>query len=303
MKKSVIIKAVQMLLFCCMAAPVSNAETASFQIDYLSLEEAEGLVRTQLSSTGRLSAIKTRHLLVVEDDRTHIKKIRRAIHQFDIARSGVFLEASVVGMPKALFNAGAAVGMDLPGGWKKVPVHTDQQPTTGNRRLLGSGDVFGLIVGKPRPIRSGIRHWLSRYDFRDRPGLALNSFLAGLDIKVQLLKGRHALLSIRPWIRREGEEHESSAIDRDSGVLVPPGVINTHQSQVWVSAYPFKERGRDEKQVEISGAETELVVSVGEPVELAAIRGDAMGFGEAALSSDPEGFSKFLIIRVSVSKK
>jgi len=241
------IKALSWLTLSLLVIPLANAETASIQTDYLSIE------------------------------------------------------VSVAGMPKDLLDVATGEGMDLPGGWKKLPVQAGREVATGHRRHLRSGDSYSLVVGKIRPIRSGIRHWLSRHGFRDRPDLALQSILTGLDIQVQSLKGRQARLSVRPWIRREADDHEYSTINHHSGVLVPPGVINQQSTQVWVGAYPFRDRDRDERQVDIDGAETEFIISVGDIIELAAIRDEAMGFGEAALSSDPDGFHKFLIIRIRLN--
>jgi len=292
----------QLLIFCLVAVPLAIAETVSFQIDYLPLAEAEGLVRMELSPSGHLQVLESRNQLVVRDDHAHIEKIRGVVHRFDTSRPSVLLEFAVFGVSRELLDSDMAGGMDLPGGWKKLPVRAAGELVVERQHRFNSGDSFSFRTGKIRPIRSSIRHWLSRHDIRDSPDMGLSPIYAGFDVRVQLLRRYQIRVSIRPWIRRRADP-ESSTIHRDTGILVPPGVINQQDSPAWVEAHPFHAGRRAEKLVKISEADIEVTVPAGKFIELVAAQGEAAGFGEAALSSDSSGFRKLLTVRIGVKSK
>ena len=296
------------LLFCLWAATftlgqLSAAETASFQINHISLDEAKGLVRTQLSPAGRLSALKSRSRIIVADERKNIEKIRQILQRFDVPVPRILLSLQIQAVPEAQAKIWIKDGQSLPGGWKLLSRHisNSHRPMTSKEVWLRPGAGIRIATGNVRPIRSEIRHWLEQYGVPDAPDLALHPITVGFTIRLELQGNKQTMLKLNPWLRL-ARDHQPTAsgymeILPELGTTGSPKQPPSTVAPMRLNIQPTKSLNTV-RYIGINRADTEVNIRIGEKIELLACEHEAKALGDAILSKTTNGLEKFIVLRL-----
>lgn len=308
------------LLVCLALCQAASAETATVEVRYLPLPEAADLVKSQLSPQGHVAELPSRRLLVIQDDEKHLKDAKAILKQLDVAVPQLSVQVDIDQEDRASSGSAKFSGARLSGGWMRLkpkanagrPDVVQLQAGTGT---LQSGQMrhfsLSLTSGKRGHVEAGevqvaqpeVRQTLTHYGIEDTPDLASVPITAGFDVQATLIDDQHARLHIRPWFRRVEEKTD---IQAKTEVLLDLGSTSTPQQPPGTSA-PMRANitpavPKKEHYIWLADAETELVVRLGAPVELAAAHGAAHAFSQTLLSSGFNTSEQRISLRVQVNK-
>jgi hypothetical protein len=303
------------LLVCLGLCQMAWAETATVEVRYLPLQEAADLVKSQLSSEGKVAQLPSRRLLVIQDDAQHIKEAKAILKRLDVAVPQLSVQVDI-DQEERVSKGGAK----LSGGWVQLKAKPNGDRTdfiqlqagagtlqNGQKRhfslYLASGKQGHIDAGEVQVAQPEVRQTLTRYGIEDTPDLAFVPITAGFDVQVTLIDDQHARLQIRPWFRRMEQKTD---IQAKMEVLPDLGSTSAPQQPPSTSA-PMRDNitpavPKKEHYVWLADAETELVVRLGHPVELAAVSGAAHAFSQTLLSSGFNTSEQTVRFRVQVNK-
>lgn len=296
------------LLFYLLAAiftpgQLSATETASYQINHISLDEAKELVRTQLSPVGQLSILPSRSMIIVVDERRNIGEIRQMLHRFDVPVPKVLLSLQIQAVPEAPAKRWVKDGQSLPGGWKLLSHHisNSHHPITSKEVWLRPDTGIRFTTGSVRPIRSEIRHWLEQYGVPDAPDLALHPITIGFTIRLKLQNNKQATLKLNPWLRLARDQQIAASGDieilPELGTSDSPKQPPSTVAPMRLNIQPAKSLNSI-RYIRINRADTEVNIRIGEKIELLAYEHEAKTLGDAILSRTMNGLKKFIVLRL-----
>lgn len=292
------------VLFSCLLCGTAWAETDTVTVQYLPLQEAADLVQSQLSSEGRVAQLPSRRVLVIRDDAAHIRQAKEILKRLDVALPQLTIRVDMV---RQSGGRDTQRGTTLSGGWVELKAVTPPQRSDSVQLTAGmqarqqedvrrfslrvaSGKHGHIEVGEVRTARPEVRHTLEHYGVRKGPDLALEPITAGFDVRATLLDDTHVRLHIRPWFRRMERKSDIQAkteillgLGSTSAPSRPPGNSAPMRANINPALSAKKH------YIWVADAETEVVVKLGDTVELAAVRDAARAFSQTLLSS---GFNR-----------
>jgi len=264
------------LCWFCLTVPASAA-TDIIEVYFLPMQEAADVARSQLSGTGKVAVIPSRHMLLIEDDPAHIQKAKAWLKRLDHPPGQYTAYVSVEDIRSGMDNisnvSGHVVLGKLAGGWLKVKLQ-HQQFRSGQRQsfqLRVSSNHSGSIeTGVIRSYSRETRLWLSRYGVVYTNSVELVPVTSGFNITATPAGTDKVRVKITPWMRRAIESRLAS----------------------------------DEAPViEIAGAATELIIPVDKSVTIAASNQEAGKLATALLSRSSSTGKRQFVIHLRVSKQ
>jgi len=287
---------------------LSAMETASFQVKHIQLEEAKDLATTQLSDEGRLSTLASRSLLIAVDKHKNIEEIRKLLQQFDVPSPKLLLNLQVLAVSAAQSRLWAEKGQSLPGGWVLVEntVSDKYRLMASKKAWLNSHSKTRIETGSIRPVRLEIRQWLEQHGVPDRPDLALHPITAGFTFRTSLQEGNRVKLELNPWIKPT----QQAQISAQAHVEVLPDLGTTLSTlQPPSTTAPVRLNIQPDGKVnqpgliDITEANTEIDMPIGEEITLLAGEKQARALGEALLSKTINGQGKRIIFRLLLKQQ
>ena len=152
-----------LLFIACLTSPqLLIAETATLEVYYLPLHEAEAVVKSQLSENGSVATLPSRRILIINDNSKNIDEVRKLLKKLDVAapQYSVYLEITRI-QNKELKTTGTEAL--LPGGWVKLTL-ADKRLHTSNKQSFNlhlTANREGMIEtggsGYPDRFHTGCR--------------------------------------------------------------------------------------------------------------------------------------------------
>ncbi|MDX8409428.1 MAG: hypothetical protein R8J84_05205 [Mariprofundales bacterium] len=280
-------------------------EQVTIQVDNLPMSEAESLVKSALSKQGRVAALASQRLLVVQDDASHIKAARKLLRQFD-RPADQFRVTLRVEERDALQDARLQGAVRLPGAWLQLQGGAAEYQTTSDQRwslLLMANREGTITVGEVQPYRSQTRQWLAGYGLLERDSINLMTLSSGFVIRLQSLGGDRVQVKITPWLAHSQPGMAANAkpellLDLGTGgsVVSPPSAIN---APLRLNASPHLAAP---KPVRIARAMTELVLTTGEEVEIVASGGEASLLSQTLLGRHSQVGERALLLHLRIDR-
>lgn len=248
------------------AFPSARADSATIDIHFLTMQEATDLARSQLSPDGRVMALASQRLLVVDDDADHVAAVRALIRRLDVPARTLRVQLSLSSTAQSSSVQLTVHGLAIPGGWVRLSVGQasleSHEMGMYMLRLL-SGGSGRIAAGTIRPVEAETRQWLGAHGIGQATSVTLVPVTAGFSVSARLA-GNQVHLRLQPWLSRvQGGSDERPAIA-------------------------------------IADADTELDVPLGQWVTIGAVQSSARAFGRALLSGRQGDAGRALLIRVRV---
>jgi hypothetical protein len=286
----------------------AQAATETVSIHYLPMHEAASIARSQLSATGQVAVVKSRRLLILNDDQAHIKKATELLKRLDQMpaqyTAHVFIEelnesrSNGAGISSAHANLGT-----LPGGWLRVRLE-NQQHRSSNRQVfqlrVTANKPGDFEVGNIQPTRLETRQWLSGYGLIKQNSVELVPITSGFRILLWPAGENKVRVRLVPWMQRashqlQGQEEMLLNLGSTNTPATPP----SNSAALRLNASP---RLQHQQVIELAGAATELTVAVGEEVTIAASNHEAEILARALLSRHSSFGYKQLVIHLRVER-
>ncbi len=295
----------KLLPFLMLLPMVAMAETAVLEIRYLPLNEAESIVKSQLTPTGTVATMPSRRILVVNDRTTNIEQAKALLDKLDVqaAQYSANLELMTLndGQSRSIRTSA-----QLPGGWVRVSMN-DSRIVASNRKQfslhLTAGLKGGIESGTIQPYLQKTKQWLAGYGVINAHGVELIQVSSGFHATVRPSGKGMVTVRIVPWMRNQ---RSHGVLQGSTEVLVDLGATNAPKqaphgtAPVRLNASPVMNQG---ELIEMAGAATEITIPVGETVTIAANREEAELLGDALLSSGSAIGKKSFAIRLRVSQR
>jgi len=272
---------------CLLLAQTAMADTEVITIDYLPLDEAAAVVKSQLSEDGRVGSMPSRRILIVDDDASHISRVRALLKRLDVhaEQYQLNLEMRDVRSSKQRQLAGQVQVNSLSGGWVQLSGQYEQgRSSSVNTFLLrlSSGREGSMEVGSLQPVEL-TRSWLAGYGVVQQQSVELVPITSGFTVMVRPAGEKNVHVRITPWMQRqEGRVSGRQEMLLDMGTTRAPQQPPSAVGNVRLNARPVVQAGR---RIVISGAATELDMERGSDVVIAASSGEAKKLGSALLGA------------------
>ncbi len=297
------------MLMLMLAADAYANEQATIQVDNLPMSEAVSLVTSALSPQGRVASLPSQRLLVVQDDASHIQAARKLLRQFD-RPADQFRVTLRLEERDALQDARLQGAVELPGAWLQLQAEATKYQTTSNQQwsLLLMANREGMItVGEVQPYRSQTRQWLAGYGLLERESVNLVSLTSGFVLRLQSAGGDKVQVKITPWLAHSqpgitagmvanAKPELLLGLGTSSGVAAPPSGA---QAPLRLNAAP---QLTAPKPVRIARAMTELVLTPGKEVEIAASGGEASLLSQTLLGRHSQVGDRALLLHLRVDR-
>ncbi len=286
----------------------AQAATEVVSIHYLPMQEATTIARSQLSKNGRVAVVKSRRLLILNDDQTYIEKARELLKHLDQMPLQYMTHVSIEEIKEsssktAGLSSAHANPEKLPGGWLRIRLN-NQHYQFSNRKAfqlrVTANKPGSFEVGSIQPTRLEIRHWLSSYGLIRQNSIELVPITSGF--KILLWPTGENLLRVRivPWMQRSSRQiNGEQEMLLDLGSTTTPATPPSNSAALRLNARP---RLKDKQVIELAGAATEFTVAVGEEVTIAASNHEAEKLGFALLSRHSSTGRRQFVIRLKVDK-
>ena len=296
------------LLFCIAMSAPALAATETVIVDYLPLDEAANLARSQLSPDGRVATLPSRRLLIIEDDEAHLEKARKLLKKFDRMPGQFTVHVEIesiesTGRGRAGLSGVYSSRDGLAGGWLRVQLNR-QHLRAGNRQSfqlrVSGGEPGNLEVGEIQPVDQEICQWLNGYGLIRQQSVELITLTSGFHLRLWSVAGDKVRVRITPWMQRHQPQLQGQQeVLVDLGSTKAPRSAPGNQAPMRLNAVPS---GGNRRVVEIAGAATELTLPAGETATIAAVDSEAGKLGSALLSRYSSAEERHIIIRLRVSK-
>ena len=296
------------LLFWLAMISTAQAATETIMIDFLPLQEAADLARSQLSTSGKVATLPSRRLLILEDDQAHLEKARKLIEQLDRMPEQFTTHVDIEAIANATHHRAGVSGTyietgKLPGGWIQVRLQQQNFRTTSKQAFqlrVSAGEPGNLEIGQIQPVRQEIRQWLSGYGLIRQESVELVTLTSGFHIQLWPTSGDKVRLRITPWMQQHQPQLQGQQeILVDLGSTNAPATAPDNRAPMRLNAVPsLKERN----VVEITGASTELTVPTGKSVTIAAVSSEAGKLGSLLLSRHSSTEQRQFLIRLRIDK-
>lgn len=286
----------------------AHAATETISIHFLPMHEAAAVARSQLSAAGQVAVLKSRRLLILNDDEAHIKKARELLKRLDQMpeqyTAHVFIEdvkksdSKTAGVSSAYASLGA-----LPGGWLHIRLE-NQHRRSSNRQAfqlrVTANEPGNFEVGSIQPTRLETRRWLSGYGLIRQNSVELVPITSGFRILLWPAGENKVRVRLVPWMQRASHQlRGQEEMLLDLGSTNAPATPPPNSAALRLNASP---RLKTQQMIELAGAATELTVAVGEEITIAASNHEAEMLGNVLLSRHSSTERKQLVIRLKVDR-
>lgn len=254
-------------LILAVASTAAEAATETVQVHFLPMQEAAALVRSQLSVQGRVTTMPSRRLIVIQDDAKHIQQAKTLLKRLDVPLAQYRINLEISSRQQHQEREYGIEAFHLPGGWVRLELEDEQRTSKQAQRfqlLVSSGQPGQIEAGQIIPTPAS-RFWLNRHGIIET--IVHQPVTSGFAVTLRPAGAKQVRINIRPWMQRETSDAENDG------------------------------------RIEIAEAATELIVPIGETVELAAHHADAREFGHMLLASKSSVRNSELVIRLTVEKR
>lgn len=285
----------------------AQAATKTVSIHFLPMHEAVAVAQSQLSATGQVAVLKSRRLLILNDDQAHIKKAMELLKRLDQMpaqyTTHVFIEELHESDNKTsgASSAHASLGA-LSGGWLRIRME-DQHHQFSHRQAfqlrVTANEPGNFEVGNIQPTQLETRQWLSGYGLIRQNSVELMPVTSGFKVLLWPAGENRVRVRLVPWMQRT-----SSQLQDQEEMLLDPGSADRPVTPPSNSAALRlnSPRLKNQQVIELAGAATELTIAVGEEVTIAASNHEAEKLGNALLSRHSSVGRKQFVIRLMVDK-
>ena len=286
----------------------AQAATETISIHFLPMSEAASIARSQLSATGQTAIVESRRLLILNDDQAHLKKAKQLLKRLDQMpaqyTAHVYIEEiSESHSNRAGISSAYIKPQQLSGGWLRVGLKNKQHRTS-NRQLfqlrITASEPGNFEVGNIQPVQLQMRQWLSGYGLIRQNSIELVPITSGF--KVLVWSAGKNLLRVRlvPWMQKSNPQLQGQEeMLLDLGSANKPATPPSNTAALRLNASP---RLQNQQVIELAGAATELTVTAGEEVTIAASNHEAEMLGQALLSRHSSTENRQFVIRLKVDK-
>ncbi len=281
------------------------AATEIVNVNFLTLQEAANAARSQLSDAGKVAAIPSQRLLIIDDDALHINRAKALLQKLDHAprqyTAHVTIESMKVNSRNALHTSGQASFGQLSGGWINVQLQQRTQHSSHKQsfQLRISGQQKGSIeTGTIQSFTRATRLWLSGYGVVQANSVELIPVTSGFHITATPVGTDQVRVRIVPWMQRlqdsvQGQQEMLLDLGTSNAPLIPGNNANLRfNAQPRIAQQPV---------IELLGAATELVIPIDQQVTIAAATQEAEKLGSALLSSASSVGKRQFVMRLHVS--
>ncbi|MDX8403625.1 MAG: type II and III secretion system family protein [Mariprofundaceae bacterium] len=296
-----------LLLACFIFPQLLLAETATLEIYYLPLHEAEAVVKSQLSKTGSVAILSSRRILVINDDPQHIEQAKKLLKRVDqpVQQYTLYLEFFSIKENQAQSITTSA---HLPGGWARITVEDNRQHISTKKRFnlhLTSNNQSSIESGSIVPYRQQTKQWLAGYGVIRANSVEMIPITSGFFANVRSATSDQVHIHIEPWMR---SQHTNTEIRGETEILFGLGATHapqrppSNQAPIRLNAKPSSNQHINQA-IEIAGAATELTIPLGETVTIMAYDKEAEMLGKAMLSSSSNVDSNRFVITLRVEER
>lgn len=280
----------------------SYAATETVEVYFLPLHEAAAAVKTQLSNEGRVVEIHSSRLLLIDDKTAHIKKAKALLKRLDQPAAQLTIQVKIedVSGLEERSVTGAISMSPLSGGWAQVAIGQQLQHVSNRSRyqLRVSANKPGRIeTGSIQSFNNETRRWLSGYGVIEERSIELIPITTGFHVRARLAGDGLVHVRIVPWMKRVN--HQGLGNNQDVLIGLGSGV-----KPVIPNSY-LRHNGRQEsklaREINISGAATELTVGLGEEITIAAVDHEAEQLAKVLLGRYSKVGKRQFVMRLKVS--
>jgi len=296
-----------LVLGCCYFVSPAMAASDLLEVYFLPLQEAADAVKTQLSEQGRVAAVPSRRVLIVDDDRAHIDKAKQLLKRLDHPAGQYTAFVSIEDIVAQRYSQSAAsvhaMAGGLAGGWVQLQAGHQQSDSRHRQsfQLRVSGhQPASMETGTIRSFNRQTRLWLAGYGIVRADSVEMIPLTSGFHVTVTSAGPDQVRVRIVPWMRRAGEHirgrHE---LLFDLGTTRQPARPPSRTANMRLNARPELQ---DQPLIDIAGAATELVIPVDQSVTIAASNREAGQLGHALLSAYSSIGKRQFVIHLRVVK-
>lgn len=285
------------LLLSLLLPGIVAAETALLEVSFLPLQEAEAIVKSQLSPSGTIASLPSRRILLVNDDASHVDRARALLKRLDAPAQQYSANLELVSLSD---DQARSIRTDarLPGGWIRIRLSESAQSASSRKQynlLLTSNRQGTIESGIIRSYHQQVRQWLAGYSVITVNSTELIPITSGFYATVRPAGDGMVNVQIVPWMRQQKSDRGRQG---NAEVLVDPGAQQT--APVRLNRNPV---ARQNQSIEMAGAATEVTIAVGETITIAANDEEAELLGDALLSSGSSISKKSFAIRLRIEQR
>lgn len=239
--------------------------TESVQVDFLPLDEAARVVQSQLSPTGSVTSLPSRHLLIINDSPTHIRQARELLQTLDQPLQQYRLQVEITESDTSHLLQAGITRLHLPGGWMQAELAARSGRSSYRKTfsLLVSSHQHGSVeTGTLQPFLQQTRQWLAGYGIITTQSMELVAVTSGFHAVATPAGENMVRIRITPWARQAGREN----------------------------------------MIELAGAATEVTIPLNQTVTIAATSGEAENYGALLLAASESNRKQTLLITLSCKK-
>lgn len=283
------------------------AATDVVNIDYLTLQEAADAARSQLSESGKVAAVPSQRLLILDDDTAHINKAKALLKRLDHAPGQYTAYLSIENIKEnssnSLQTSGAITLGQRPGGWAAVRLQQQKQHSNHRQSFqlrISSQQQGSIETGTIQSFTRATRLWLSGYGVVSANSVELIPVTSGFHITASPAGTGKVRVRIVPWMQRM-----QANIQGQQEMLIDLGTSNTPTIPAGNSAnmrFNAQPRISSQPVIELIGAATELVIPIDQSITIAAANQEAKKFGNALLSRSSNIGKRQFVIHLRISK-
>ena len=247
------------------AAAQAGTAFATFEVYHLPLNEAVRLVKSQLSPDGKVTVLASRRLLVVQDDEAHIKQAGSMLKRLDQSLPVYKLQLEILETGASSQTGAGITQIRLPGGWVRLRLNATASDSRSSRLFdlrAMAGDQARIETGLIVPVQSSVRRWLEGLGVWQDTTVTMTPVTSGFAVIAQPLPNQRVRLRLHPWLRRMAQSGQT---------------------------------------IDITEAETEIIMNLEEDVTIAATGQEAKNFTRALLGYDDAANSGDIQFRFRVS--
>jgi len=294
-------------LFCSGLSLPAFAATELVEIYFLPLQEAADAARSQLSDEGKVAAIPSRRILIIDDDQAHISQAKALLKRLDHPPGQYTAFVSIENIQSAAYRTSSTSVAVRPGrlsgGWLRVELQ-NRTHNSGNRQSfqlrISDNQPGSMETGTLRSFSRETRLWLSGYGLIQASSVEIIPITSGFHITVTPAGADQVRVRIVPWMKRTVAQIQGQhEILLDLGATNKPATPPSNVANMRLNAQPVL---KDNPIIEITGAATELVVPVDKSVTIAATNREAKKFGSALLSRFSSIGKRQFVIHLRISK-
>jgi len=289
-----------------LASPVMAASDV-LEVYFLPLQEAAAAVKTQLSDQGRVAAIASRRMLIVDDDTAHINRAKQLLKRLDhpAGQYAAFVSMEDIRMQEYGESTASVHAMTgkLAGGWIRLAAGYQQSGSQHRQSFqlrVSSNQPGSMETGTLQSFGHQTRLWLAGYGIVQANSVELVPVTSGFHITVIPAGSGQVRVRIVPWMQRAGAQIQGQhEMLFDLGSSNHPATPPSNTANMRLNTRPVL---RNQPIIEVAGAATELVIPVDQSITIAASSREARQLGNALLSRYSSVGKRQFVIHLRVSK-